>query len=84
MANAKQRHLYGAWYLDPLVWNKIYKHQMRLHSSDLRESLRQTTLCASLPWQVNMLGAIQPVSELQANKAFSNFPANLHKVHIKI
>jgi len=73
LGNSKQRHLYGAWYLDPQDWNKRYKHQMKLESVELAQEPIPSKLCASLPGQVNMLGASQPVSDLHSTKAFRNY-----------
>ena len=73
MANTKHRQLYGAWYLDPQVWNKRYKHQVKIQEGDQPEDTRQSTLSASLPGQVDMLGSSQPVSQLHSTKAFRKF-----------
>ena len=64
---------YGAWYVEPKDWQKRFQRQVETIGGTKIEDKTKGKLKAALPGQVDMMGVQQPVSQLQATKAFGQY-----------
>ena len=68
-----RRLYYGAWYVEPQHWQTRYGRQVETCGGANIQDKTKLKLRASLPGSVDMMGFQQPVSQLQATKAFGQF-----------
>lgn len=68
-----RRFYYGAWYVEPEQWEGRYGRQVQTSGGGNIEDKTKLKLKANLPGAVDMMGFQQPVSQLQATKAFGQY-----------
>ena len=68
-----RRLYYGAWYVEPDSWHQRHGRQIETCGGTKVEDKTKTRLKAALPGKVDMMGFQQPVSQLQATKAFAQY-----------
>ena len=68
-----RRLYYGAWYVEPRDWQTRYGRQVETTGGANIQDKTKLKLRASLPGSVDMMGFQQPVSQLQATKAFGQY-----------
>ena len=72
--SARDRRLYyGAWYVEPSHWHHRYGRQVETRGGTNIQDKTKLKLRANLPGSVDMMGFQQPVSQLQATKAFGQY-----------
>ena len=72
--SARDRRLYyGAWYVEPQGWERRYGRQVETCGGTNIQDRTKLKLKANLPGAVDMMGFQQPVSQLQATKAFGQY-----------
>ena len=72
-SNRDRMMYYGAWYVEPKDWQKRFERQVETSGGTKIEDKTKGKLKAALPGQVDMMGVQQPVSQLQATKAFGQY-----------
>ena len=72
-SNRDRMMYYGAWYVEPKEWQKRFERQVETCGGTKIEDKTKGKLKAALPGQVDMMGVQQPVSQLQATKAFGQY-----------
>ena len=68
-----RRLYYGAWYVEPEDWERRYTRQVETSGGTNCRDKTKLKLKANLPGAVDMMGFQQPVSQLQATKAFGQY-----------